>query len=49
VPGDNATIEAGITWSMGAAGEEYGGVPVFGETATSGGAFQGYLRWVRYF
>jgi hypothetical protein len=49
VPSDEATLEFGITWSMGEAGEEYGGVPIFGESATSGGAFQGYLRWVYYF
>ena len=49
VPSDEATLELGITWSMGEAGEEYGGVPVLGESLTSGGAFQGYLRWVYYF
>ena len=49
IPSDHATLEGGITWSIGRAGEEYGGVPIFGEGATSGGAFQGYLRWVYYF
>ena len=49
VPSDNATIEAGVVIPVGSAGQEFGGVPVFGEAATTGGAFQGYLRWVYYF
>jgi len=49
VPSDNAMVEVGVTWSIGEAGQEYGGVPIFGESATTGGAFQGYLRWVYYF
>ena len=49
VPSDHATLEAGVTWSIGSAGEEFGGIPVFGESFTTGGAFQGYLRWVYYF
>lgn len=49
VPGDNATIEAGVVIPIGKAGEEFGGVPVLGDAATTGGALQGYLRWVYYF
>lgn len=49
VPGDNATIDAGVTWPFGDAGEEFGGVPLLGEALTTGGAIQGYLRWVYYF
>ena len=49
LPSDRATMEVGFTWSMGDAGQEFGGVPVFGEAATAGGAFQGYTRWVYYF
>ena len=49
VPGDNATIEAGVTWPIGDAGDEFGGVPLVGDELTAGGAVQGYLRWVYYF
>jgi hypothetical protein len=49
VPSDHATLEAGITVPFGDAGEEFGGVPVLGVEATTGGALQGYLRWVYYF
>ncbi len=49
VPSDQATLEAGITWSIGHAGEEFGGIPLLGVDATTGGAFQGFLRWVYYF
>ncbi|MEM8767933.1 MAG: hypothetical protein AAGE43_10840 [Pseudomonadota bacterium] len=49
VPSDHATIDAGVTIPIGDAGQEFGGVPIFGENATTGGAFQGYLRWVYYF
>ena len=48
-PSDHATLQAGVVVPIGEAGEEYGGVPVFGEAVTSGGALQGYLRWVYYF
>jgi hypothetical protein len=48
-PSDHATLQAGVVVPVGQAGEEYGGVPVFGEAVTSGGALQGYLRWVYYF
>jgi hypothetical protein len=49
VPSDHATLEAGITVPFGEAGEEFGGVPVLGDELTTGGALQGYLRWVYYF
>lgn len=49
VPSDRATLEGGITWSVGDPGEEYGGIPLLGDGATTGGAFQAYLRWVYYF
>ncbi len=49
LPGDRATVEVGFTWSMGEAGQEYGGVPLLGKAATTGGAFQGFVRWVYYF
>ena len=49
VPSDHATIDLGVIVPIGDAGQEYGGVPVFGEELTSGGAFQGYVRWVYYF
>jgi hypothetical protein len=49
VPSDQATIEGGFTWSIGDPGEEYGGIPLLGNDATTGGAFQAYLRWVYYF
>ncbi len=46
---DHATVELGVVAAIGKAGQEFGGVPVFGKTATSGGAIQGYLRWAYYF
>jgi hypothetical protein len=49
VPSDHATVEAGVTLPVGDAGEEFGGVPVAGDALTTGGALQGYLRWVYYF
>jgi hypothetical protein len=49
VPSDHATVEAGVVIPIGRAGQEFGGVPLFGEAATTGGALQGYLRWVYYF
>ena len=49
VPSDHATLEAGMTLPIGDAGTEFGGVPVFGDDLTTGGALQGYLRWVYYF
>lgn len=49
VPSDNATIDAGVTWPLGDAGDEFGGVPLLGDELTTGGAIQGYLRWVYYF
>lgn len=49
VPSDHATLEAGVTVPIGDAGEEFGGVPVLGDELTTGGALQGYLRWVYYF
>ena len=49
VPSDHATLEAGVVIPIGRAGQEFGGVPVFGDELTTGGAFQGYLRWVYYF
>jgi len=49
VPGDNATVELGVTVPIGDAGEEFGGVPVMSDELTTGGATQGYLRWVYYF
>jgi hypothetical protein len=45
---DHATFQAGVVVAIGKAGQEFGGVPVIGRTATTGGAFQGYLRWVYY-
>lgn len=49
VPSDRATLEAGVTVPFGGAGTEFGGVPVLGDALTTGGALQGYLRWVYYF
>jgi hypothetical protein len=49
VPSDHATLDAGVILPIGDAGTEFGGVPVFGEALTAGGALQGYLRWVYYF
>lgn len=49
VPSDNATIEGGVIWPFGKAGEEYGGIPLLSEDATTGGAFQVFLRWAYYF
>jgi hypothetical protein len=49
VPSDHATLEAGVVIPIGSAGDEFGGVPVLGESVTTGGAAQGYLRWVYYF
>ncbi|MDH3641217.1 MAG: hypothetical protein OES38_03930 [Gammaproteobacteria bacterium] len=48
-PSDHSTVQAGVLVPIGSAGDEFGGVPVFGEAVTSGGALQGYLRWVYYF
>ncbi len=49
VPSDHATLEAGVILPVGGAGTEFGGVPVLGDELTTGGALQGYLRWVYYF
>ena len=48
-PDDHSTRDAGVVISIGKPGQEFGGVPIVGETVTSGGAFQGYLRWAYYF
>jgi hypothetical protein len=48
-PGDHQMLEAGIVFSLGHPGEEFGGVPLAGSRLTSGGGTQGYLRWVWYF
>jgi hypothetical protein len=52
-PGDHQSLEVGWIEPLGAAGDEFGGVPVldlgFGQTATTGGASRFYLRWVYFF
>ena len=47
--GDGAYDPKSVYEQIGAAGTEFGGIPIFGEQATTGGALQGYLRWVYYF
>ena len=46
---DHSRVNAGVVIPIGSAGEEFGGVPLAGDALTSGGATQGYLRWVYYF
>lgn len=48
-PSDTQAIQAGWVEPLGDAGDEFGGVPLFGQAVTSGGGSRGYLRWVLYF
>ncbi|MEE8079589.1 MAG: hypothetical protein V3T18_11380, partial [Pseudomonadales bacterium] len=48
-PGDHSRVQLGVVVPLGRAGDEFGGVPLLGAGVTSGGAKQGYLRWVYYF
>ena len=48
-PGDHSRVQIGLVVSLGDAGEEFGGVALLSESATTGGAVQGFLRWVYYF
>jgi len=48
-PGDHSRFEFGVVLPFGRAGDEFGGIPLAGDGITTGGASQGYLRWVYYF
>ena len=45
-PGDNQSMDLGWILPLGAAGDEFGGIPLAGPAVTSGGASRGYFRWV---
>ena len=57
--GDHQRLQLGVVAPLGARGKEFGGVPVFGEAVTSGGATSGgatsggaktlFVRWTYYF
>ena len=47
--GDHQRLQFGFVLPVGRAGEEFGGVPLLGDTITAGGASRGYLRWLYYF
>ena len=49
VPGDQQSIQLGWVEPLGRRGEEFGGIPVFGDEVTTGSASRAYLRWVYYF
>jgi len=46
--GDHQSLEFGWIEPLGASGDEFGGVPVFGDAVTTGGASRIYVRWVYY-
>ena len=48
VPGDHQSVQFGWIEPLGRAGDEFGGVPLFGDRTTSGGGSRFYLRWVYY-
>jgi hypothetical protein len=48
-PGDHQHLDIGVVEPLGAAGDEFGGVPVAGEQVTVGGGTRAYLRWAYYF
>ena len=45
-PGDNQNMDLGWIAPLGRAGDEFGGISVFGPAVTTGGASRGYFRWV---
>ena len=48
-PGDRQRLQLGWTEPLGRAGQEFGGAPLLGETATVGGASALFARWTCYF
>ena len=48
-PGDRQRLQLGWTEPLGGAGQEFGGAPLLGETATVGGASALFARWTCYF
>lgn len=48
-PGDHQRVQLGWVQPLGRAGDEFGGLPLFGNTLTAGGGGRGFLRWVFYF
>ena len=48
-PGDRQRLQLGWTEPLGGAGQEFGGAPLLGETATVGGASVFFARWTCYF
>lgn len=48
-PDDHQRLELGLVQPLGRAGDEFGGIPVVGESATLGGGTRLYLRWAYYF
>ncbi|MCY4345067.1 MAG: hypothetical protein OXE83_16050 [Gammaproteobacteria bacterium] len=47
--GDHQRLQLGIVTPIGQSGKEFGGIPVFGDRATSGGGQTLFMRWVYYF
>ena len=47
IPSDNQSLQVGWIHPLGRSGDEYGGIPVFGEY-TTGGASRVFLRWLYY-
>jgi len=47
-PGDHHSVDVGWIEPLGAAGDEFGGVPLLGDTLTTGGASRAYVRWAWY-
>lgn len=47
-PSDNQSMQLGWLEPLGRAGDEFGGVPVWGNSLTSGGGSNAYFRWVYY-
>ena len=48
IPSDHQSLQVGWIHPLGRAGDEYGGVPVFGRKLTTGGASRVFLRWLYY-
>lgn len=48
-PGDHLRLQVGLVKPLGRAGDEFGGVPLIGTAATSGGGMRLFMRWLYYF
>ncbi len=47
-PGDHQRLQVGLVMPLGRAGDEFGGIPVVGNTSAGGGT-KFFLRWLHYF